>query len=113
MHFGDLFSEFPRRTVLKVSEASLQFMPAVDVKDHQADATRSRRWPQEAGRLFTFGFTEAFKRLISAFMSGRPSKPLLMPLVDFSFRPEPVSQIMTVFVAALVPQLEASLAERA
>ena len=37
MHFGDLFSEFPRRAVLKVSEASLQFMPAVDVKNHQPD----------------------------------------------------------------------------
>jgi len=34
---------------------------------------------------------------------------LLMPLVDFSFRPEPVSQIMTVFAAALVPQLVGSL----
>ena len=36
MHFGDLFSEFPRRTVLKVSDASLQFVLAMNVKKHQA-----------------------------------------------------------------------------
>jgi len=71
-------SEFPRRTVLKVSEASLQFMPVVDVRDHQAAVNRSRSWSQAAGKLFTFGITEAFKSLVSAFMSGRPSKPLLM-----------------------------------
>ena len=35
MHFRDLFCELPGRAVLKVSNPAFEFMPAMDVKDHQ------------------------------------------------------------------------------
>jgi len=55
------------------------------------------------------GSKVCFSCLMNAFISNAFTKFLLMPFVDFTLRPQPVGQIMTMLAAALAPKLVGSL----
>ncbi len=52
VHSGDLLGEFPRSAVLKVGQTPLQFVPPVDVEDHEASGDPENEIPENCRGTF-------------------------------------------------------------
>jgi len=111
MHVRDFLGEFPRCAVLQKGNASIQFMPAVDVKIISPVAARSTSCPSAAGRPSVPGSKVRFSSLMNAFISNASTKPLLMPFGDFTLSLQPVIQFMTVLPAPCFEELVSTFAD--